>query len=801
MKILLVLAVLVLSAMSAYSQKFTVIDSSNKQALEAVTVYTKSGSFQTITDSKGQFTLTESVDSDDTLILRRLGYMPLEIGIKELLARESKTIALQETGISLSDVHIVASRWEQPEREMAQTSIEVSSEQIARNNPQTSADLLGQSGTVFIQKSQQGGGSPMIRGFATNRVLITVDQVRMNNAIFRSGNIQNVISIDPASIDKVEVLFGPGSLLYGSDAIGGVMGFYTLKPEFTDSISTKSQLNLRRATANNETAVHYHSQIGNKKWAWVGSLSLNHFDDLHMGTFGPAEYLNNYYIERVNGNDLVRINPDRLEQRNTGYSQFNTLQKLAYLLNDHTVLTYAFHHSETSNYGRYDRLIRERNGDPVSAQWFYGPQVWTMNHLNLNHTHERALFDQLNVNLAAQHFEESRNDRDLFDTIKNVRQEKVNALSANLDFGKSFGTRHKLTYGGEAIFNKVESNGLSLNLANSSITDAAPRYPEAKWATAGLYGNYKFKLSMSSLLEAGLRYSWFDLRAVFDTRFYDIAIANIQNQNSTLTGSIGYVFSPNNSLKLSTHASTGFRAPNVDDVGKVFDSEPGAVVVPNVTLQPEYAYNADLGLVYIFRKVVRLDASFFYTHLDNAMVRRDFTWNGQDSIVYDGELSRVQAIQNAGVARVYGGMLSLEYRSHVGLVLKSTASYQYGEEELDDGSFTRLRHAAPWFGRTSIGYEHKKIDWELYAHYSGGFDADELPFGERGKTHIYAIDENGRPYSPGWSTYNFRMGYQVDNSVSIRIALENITDRRYRTYSSGLVSAGRNIILSAQMNF
>ena len=102
-------------------------------------------------------------------------------------------------------------------------------------NPQTTADLLSNSGEVFIQKSQQGGGSPMIRGFATNRVLIAVDEVRMNNAIFRSGNLQNVISIDPFAVENTEVLFGPGSVIYGSDAIGGVMSFTTLAPKFSDS--------------------------------------------------------------------------------------------------------------------------------------------------------------------------------------------------------------------------------------------------------------------------------------------------------------------------------------------------------------------------------------------------------------------------------------------------------------------------------------------------------------------------------------------------------------------------------------
>ena len=91
---------------------------------------------------------------------------------------------------------------------------------IEFTNPMTSADLLERGGYVYIQKSQLGGGSPMIRGLSTNRLVLSVDGVRLNNAIFRSGNIHNVISISPMNIENTEVIMGSASVLYGSDAIG-----------------------------------------------------------------------------------------------------------------------------------------------------------------------------------------------------------------------------------------------------------------------------------------------------------------------------------------------------------------------------------------------------------------------------------------------------------------------------------------------------------------------------------------------------------------------------------------------------
>ena len=121
----------------------------------------------------------------------------------------------------------------------------------------------------------------MIRGFATNRLLISVDGVRMNSAIFRSGNIQNVIALDPFAIDRTEVLFGPGSVMYGSDAIGAVMSFYTLMPDFTGDKKTNFQGNtiFRTSSANFEKTAHTDIAIGKKHWAFLTSLTFSDYDN------------------------------------------------------------------------------------------------------------------------------------------------------------------------------------------------------------------------------------------------------------------------------------------------------------------------------------------------------------------------------------------------------------------------------------------------------------------------------------------------------------------------------------------
>jgi hemoglobin/transferrin/lactoferrin receptor protein len=298
-----------------------------------------------------------------------------------------------------------------------------------------------------------------------------------------------------------------------------------------------------------------------------------------------------------------------------------------------------------------------------------------------------------------------------------------------------------------------------------------------------------------------LRYNQFMLDAEFDTTFYPFPFTSANLNNGSLTGSIGGVYRPSNSWVVSANLATAFRAPNVDDMGKVFDSEPGSVVVPNPDLKAEYAYSADLGVSKAFSEAVKIDLTGYYTSLENAMVRRDFTLNGQEYIIYDGELSRVQAIQNAAAANVYGIQAGIEVKLPSGFSFSSDFNYQKGEEELDDGSISPLRHAAPWFGVSRLAYDANKLNLALYALYQGEFKHEDLAEEEKGKDEIYAADADGNTYAPGWYTLNFKAMYRFTDHWSASAGIENLTDQRYRPYSSGISGPGRNFVLSLSTKF
>lgn len=784
-----------------YSQMVTIKDKESQQLLERIILSSENPKASALTNAQGQADIS-AFKGSERIEIRMMGYISKNMSYDEL-ANENFLISLTPSLISLEQVVVSATKWNQSQREIPAKVATITSKEMEMQNPQTTADLLGASGEVFIQKSQQGGGSPMIRGFAANRLLITVDGIRMNTAIFRSGNLQNVISIDPLSTERTEVLFGPGSVIYGSDAIAGVMSFYTLKPQLslTDMPFTKGNALARYSSANNEFTSHFDLNIGWENWAFVSSFSHNKFGDLRMGSDGPDEYLRSQYTQRIDSVDRIVTNDDPLMQRPTGYSQANLMQKIRFKPNTNWDFTYGIHYSTTTDYSRYDRLLRLRNSVPRSAEWYYGPQKWMMNNLNLTHDANTYMYNQFTARLAYQLFEERRIDREFNKTERRSRIEKIYAYSANLDFSKSILSKHTIFYGLEAVYNDVNSTGTDEDILTGLMQRGPARYPQSTWGSYAAYLTYQFKAMDELVLQSGLRYNQFVLDSKFDTTFYPFPFTSAHISDGALTGSLGLAFNPTATWSLSANLSTGFRSPNVDDIGKVFDSEPGSVVVPNPNLTAERIYNAEAGITKIFSNIVKVNLTGYYSWLTDAMVRRNFTLNGKDSIMYDGEMSRVQAIQNAANATVWGIQGELEVDLPAGFNFSSNFSYQKGVEELDDGTTSPLRHSAPWYGVLRLNYSAQKLRLEIYSTHCGEVSYDNLAQEERGKDYIYAIDKNGNPYSPGWYTLNFKTTYQLSDELTVSGGVENITDQRYRTYSSGIAAPGRNFILSLKANY
>jgi hemoglobin/transferrin/lactoferrin receptor protein len=778
------------------------MDKETNEKLASVAVYNKDKSVSAISDFDGKVSL-EKFSESDRIYFQAVAFKTY-VASKSEIQDANLLIFMTPRSQKINPIVISASKFEQRKQDIPQKIISQNIEDVLANNPQTSADLLQQSGQVYMQKSQQGGGSPLIRGFSTNRLLITVDGVRMNNAIFRGGNLQNVISIDPLSIDRTEVILGPGSVVYGSDAIGGVMNFYTKKPQFSqDSILFKGNALMRYATANNENTAHLDFNYGTKKFAAATSISINSFGDLKMGSHGPDDYLRNQFVDRLNGQDVIVDNKNPEKQVSTGYDQINLLQKFRYKPNQKWEFDLGLIYTATGDYDRYDILTRvDSDGQPRNAAWYYGPQTWFMANAKAIHRGKGKWYDKMILSQAYQQFEESRNDRGFQESQLFQNQEQVNVFTTSVDFERRNRENNVLFYGAEFLHNRVNSTGSVFDIDTEQREAAPSRYPDgSSWRSLAAYANYQWRLDPKLVLQSGLRYNHIWLDAQFDNQFFDFPFTEANLSTGALTGAIGATYLPDDSWELRTNFSTAFRAPNIDDKGKIFDPNPGTVIVPNPNLESEYSYNFEVGVKKRFNDKLTFDVASYYTYLKDALVPRDFQLNGQDMIVYQGELSQVQAIQNAETATVYGVELGVQYEFNDQLRIYGHYNWLDGEQKEMDGSTVAVRHVSPNFGDVHAIFHNDKLDLDAFLLFNGQFDFNDLAPSQQERPYLYALDSNGNPYSPSWYTVNLRSNYKINDGLTATAILENITDQRYRTYSSGIAAAGRNLILALRYAF
>lgn len=801
MKKYLFLLLFLLPFVTLGAQTVTVLDADDGKPVADVAVYNESRSQFGYTNHAGKVSLKGFPAGKPVFFqhfsYERVSYTPDEIREAGWVIRlEVKTFEVEEFIVS-------ANRWEQRSDEVPNYISTIPLPSVRIHNPQTTADLLTLSGDVFVQKSQLGGGSPMLRGFATNRVLINIDGVRMNNAIYREGNIQNVISLDPNVIERTEVIFGPGATMYGSDALGGVMDFHTKRALFStgDSVFHRAEAMARYSTAAREQTYHADLNVGGRRVAFFTSASWSDFGDLMMGSRKHPEYLRNMYQERTANGDTVIVNDEPRRQVASGYSQLNTTNKLRFKAGKNFDVILANHYSRISDVPRYDRLVQVRDNTLRYGDWYYGPQIWMMTSSTVSYKKQSALFDQAKLTVARQDYRESRHDRRINSTSLNEQFEKVGIWSANIDFDKlNEENSNLLYYGAEYVRNNIKSTADVKDILTGLTEPAGSRYPNGRniYNSFSLYLGYKFNLSSRFTVSTGARYNFVSLSSeIADNSFYNLPFTSIETANNALTGAAGAVYRPDSRTELTANLSTGFRAPNLDDLGKVFESAPGVLVVPNPDLRPEYLYNIDLGASREIGKMLRADASVFLSWLDNAMVRRDFLFNGQPTVEYMGEESSVQAMVNAGYAIVYGTQIKAELKPAYFIRIKTALTLTGGRDNEDEP----LRHVPPMFGTTHVILERSHFKADFYAAWNGSVTYDRLAPSEKDKAYLYATDENGNPWSPGWFTLNLKSSYNISNRVDLTAGVENLLDLRYRPYSSGIAAAGRNFIFSARVKF
>ncbi len=789
----------------------------DKVTLEKLTgvVISSDGVAAMVTNSNGEAQL-DSFKDKSVIRFQLIGYENSEWSYAQLMLSEWK-VFLTEKGFLANEVVVSASKFQEKKEDVAQQIQVINQRDLRFLNQQNTGDVIQQSGNVLVQKSQQGGGSPIIRGFEANKVLMVIDGVRMNNAIYRGGHLQDILTLDNTIMDKVEIVYGPGSVVYGSDALGGVMHFYTRNPEFAldSNLLVKGNAFVRHSTVNNEMTGHADVNFGGKKFSSLTSFTYSSFDDLRQGNvrspFQLSDWGRTEYVQRIDNKDSIVTNSNPNVQVGSGYKQYDFLQKFSFQQNQHVNHLLNIQFSTSSDIPRYDRLTQYRNGKLRYGDWYYGPQERLLAAYNLNLNNKTRLYDQAKFILSYQDIQQSRNVRSRGSKSLESQVEDVAVLSVNADLMKQAG-HHELRYGAEFTYNDVVSTATARDLESNTITKIPTRYPDggSQMQTMAAYVTHSWEVKPWLIVSEGLRASNVQLNADFgDTTFFPFPFHEVKQNNTAINGNIGIVVKPGYDWKISLLGSTGFRAANVDDLTKVFETagakrdpdthqllELGNLTIPNPNLKPEYTYNADLGISKTIQKKVTLEATGFYSLYRDAITTGAGTLNGDSIAIYSGDSAMVYTSVNAAKAFLYGFNGQLSARVTKQFDISSSVNFTYGRIKDGDQEETPLDHIPPVFGRTSFNLQFKKFRGEFWMMHSGWKRIEDYRFdAEDNEANATAVG------MPSWYTLNLRTSYQLNQFVSVQLALDNILDQNYRQFASNISAPGRNLSATLRARF
>ncbi len=825
LRLLMILAMLGSMANGVYSQgsskgyEFIVtVTDQQKEPLIGVNVYTENQSFVGVTDLDGKVALN-SLSYSEIVNFSYIGFAPLQIPFYEI-RKIGGIVRLKQQLDILPEIVVVGRRDEKPEDIPYEIGM-ISKEKLERYNSQTTADALMQNENVFVQKSQAGGGSINIRGFEANKVLLVVDGVRMNNIVYRNGHLQDAIKVDNNALEQIEVIYGPGSLNYGSDALGGVVHFRTKDPKLldddNDSKGYRSNSNVltRFSSANREFTVHGDVNYGTEKWATFTSLSFADYDDLRAGDKRPAAYPDfGKRTEFVDGliNEIF-INPDPNIQVPTGFTQFDFLQKFKYKKNKNEYFHVNFQYSTSSNIPRYDFLTETKNDEFNFGDWYYGPQQRVFLSLKYQSFKKNRFYNKVTVIGATQRLDEDRNSRKLNSPFLVFNKEDIYATSLTADFQKNFGDQMALTYGLDGNYNYLYSTAGQINLYTGQRSGgAAIRYPSAgsDMTLAAGYSNLTYQTNDSLFtVFGGLRYTYARLNALYEQRedeafglppfFYTEGFLAV---NTRLTWSAGGVFNSKNGWQVKTSASSAFHAPNIDDFAK-FRAKNGFISVPNDKLKPERTVNAELTIGKTFGDIKSQDGNGasisltgYYTKLMDAYRREPFTFQGSDVILDSstGDTYSVQANVNREEGIIKGGtgnfLLKVgKFDAYAG------AGYSIGRVIENGEDIGPLDHIPPLFTRGGLNYKTEKVKLAYALRYNAWKRIEDYPENQDNIEH--ATIDGTYP----WMTHNVYATYYINHKFSFDASVENILDVHYRPFSSGVSAAGRNFILALRGKF
>lgn len=626
-----------------------------------------------------------------------------------------------------------------------------------RTLPQVFREVPG----AMVQETSPGQGSPYLRGFTGFRNLMLIDGVRLNNSVFRSGPNQYWSTIDVLGVDHIEIVKGPKSSLYGSDAIGGTVQVFTKDP-FTGAKDGNGFFLSRFSSARRSTVgrIETANLIGTKS-AFVAGLSGKRFGDLE------------------GGRDIGR-------QTGVGYDEYDGDLKFVHRFGDSATLTLLHQRVRQNNVPRTHKTIHAKSWEGTSVGSDLRrelDQERTLSYLRLDAEDWGLWADEARVILSWQEQDEVR-DRIKSNGSNQLQGFQVSTLGTTIQLSKG-DEEDRWTYGAEYYHDKIDS-------FSSSNSIQGPVADDASYDLIDLFAQRETLLPADFCLIAGARFS----HAAADAGSVQDPISglktSLEDDWNAFVGSLRLTV-PTETATWFTGFSQGFRAPNLSDLTRLDSARTNEIETPSPNLQPERFLTSELG----FRKTGdggSIEITLFHTWIDDLITR------SPTGDIIDGENEVTK--RNSGDGWVAGAemvgemSLSSSWSLYGHLAWLQGEAYVYPNSNLSDRRSEYLDRLMPLMGEGGLAWEREGSPW--WGAFSCRFASEADKLSTRDIADTSRIPDGG---TPSYAVLDLQTGRSISQTTEVSIIVENLLNEDYRVHGSGTNEAGRNFILSVRSSF
>lgn len=727
----------------------TITDSNTAAPIANASIYVKEAKLFGISDALGNFIINLPQAGNYTLEISHLSYekksQKIEVGNSEL---QLETISLEPALFTVEeDIVVTAQRSPRSRFEVPEAVTRVSQQDIQESGFRTAPEaLIGATG-VWVQKTNHGSGSPFLRGLTGNQTLLMLDGVRLNNSTYRYGPNQYFVLVNPLNIRQIEVVRGAGSVLYGSDAMGGTIQVLTRAPKFSaDKWTFGGSAFAKYWSDDMEKTGRAELELSGKNAAFLAGFDYKDFGDLvaggNLGTLAPSAYT---------------------EQA----ADFKSLFKLG----SKGLLTLAYNGVFQQDVGRYDQVAQRG-----FAFWQFNPQTRQLGYARYQ-LQGNDTFKEWNVTASWQNWVEGREFRRENSNSQREEEDAVRTYGLVLESIAQLASNWQMVSGIEFYHDVIDSKGQDRNIETNAITPRRGLYPEDSQASnAAVFTAHTFDWNRLSL-NVGARFNYFSLQ-VIDATFGDTEI-----NPTALVGNISARYGLSETQAVTASVNTGFRSPNINDVS-TFGSFDFGIETPSAGLESEKTLTFEVGYK-VKMPLLTANLAAYHTRLTNLIDRVRSTFNGQAT--YEGQ--DVYKKENVAESYVQGLEFDSDFRIANNLSLFTSLIYTYGQNTSNDEPMRRI---PPLNGRVALSYRSNA--WFGQAEWWFAGEQNRLAGGDKSD---HRINPNG---TPAWNVLNVKAGYQVQR-FSLNIGLQNLLDEAYRIHGSGVDGIGRSVWVSGEVRF